>query len=804
LVLEDPGITADPVPYYTGRYLDGVVEFAFLDAVMHDPRVDLGLVGGIVQATAHAAYWANHARAAEELGAEAAGQYPWLVETMAAYMTIGGWDVPDFVRSVVLESTGLEIEATGYDSSQHRHLDPQADADNDAVTNLEEWEMGGSLTEPLADLLDRMLDPELDDMPEPEPLDSLHCWNDDLSAPGPGSGYLRMDQGGMAFRAWVKLEPGGKGIELTHGQLTGGEQDIIRAGRIIELRVKPDQDEAFHQWYIPGTLADGSSKKRVEFTFNADTGEKSAGGTNFFALAMPRARTTLLVPPENEDFAYTAEPSGPFADQVNVSTDALGRTVYDAPFGTRFRVAVSRKTPPVFPATRYNVLIHGVNNDAVTESSSATVTLPRPITNGEFTLGNCPSFDLPGLDYVSLCPPNVPHAVSSIGFSNRPAIFGGSFRSVPPIAASSVALYCDPEPGYYIDGWVGASGTPTCSSPWQGLTVTESATVPGKAVKPCTTLNVRVEIEDAHPGLENADKAAAGGLVVANDAQTFYVGERLCLAPQEGEVVQLTAQTRCGYIFTGWTGNAEVYTNALASGDPVTLNSDTPLKQATIYIIMKESVKINAMLAYPYVIMGSGVEIGEQVEQCEDIGYEGRQEFVYRWDSSTGILGDLTGKFKEILAFNYEPSIEDVMQKVRAKSYAAFLLNKWLVLDGWPAGTTARDYIPDSFGLQNLDARLYAFGGATGALGVFPDSNNWSAKCDSTCTDASCYISQYFVYVDSCGFYQFLGGPHRITRSFIGASRTAELAKHGQAMRSQCADLWSSTCPCAPTPLPEE
>lgn len=290
--LDDPAKVAD-CPFDgndehgpgSGNGLPDAVEFALLAEVLSTPGVDFGLTGGVAHVSAVEAYRANLARAEENLGAEAAARHPWLVAVMAAYMTIGAWDVEAFLASAVQDIAGLKVSLKGYDSSQRRHLAAKEDADNDAVTNQEEWEYTRSVSKPVQEYVRRCLDPKAHDMLPMVPLDSLRCWNDDLNNPGPQAGFLRMDtsNGGMKFRAWVKLDPEGRGIEVPPEALeTGASQEIIRAGRIIELRLLPGQDKAFHYWNIPGTMADGSPKKRVVFTFVAQNGPE------FVVRAEPR------------------------------------------------------------------------------------------------------------------------------------------------------------------------------------------------------------------------------------------------------------------------------------------------------------------------------------------------------------------------------------------------------------------------------------------------------------------------------------------------------------------------------------
>ncbi|HOC71693.1 MAG TPA: hypothetical protein PKL54_02700 [Candidatus Hydrogenedentes bacterium] len=259
-----------------GNGIPDAAEFTLLAEVLRNPRLEMGALGGVSHTQAAEAYRANLARAAEQLGdPEGAARRPWLAAAVAGYMTLDAWNADEFLEAAVRDIAGLKVRLDDYETSQLIHLPAQQDADNDAVTNREEWEYTRSVSGTAQEFARRCLDPEVRDMLPMVPLDSLRCWNDDPNDPGPNAGFLRMDtsNGGLKFNAWVKLDPDGRGIELPEEAMQlGAQQDIIRAGRLIELRLVPGQNRPFDHWSIPGTMGDRSFKKRVVFTFIAQNG----------------------------------------------------------------------------------------------------------------------------------------------------------------------------------------------------------------------------------------------------------------------------------------------------------------------------------------------------------------------------------------------------------------------------------------------------------------------------------------------------------------------------------------------------
>jgi len=83
---------------------------------------------------------ANLARAAMDLPMYLPGMDEHIQRAVAAYMTLGNYGITLMVRTEVQRIWGVTLEGGNYALSSQTSLAFNADADNDGISNLDEWD----------------------------------------------------------------------------------------------------------------------------------------------------------------------------------------------------------------------------------------------------------------------------------------------------------------------------------------------------------------------------------------------------------------------------------------------------------------------------------------------------------------------------------------------------------------------------------------------------------------------------------------------------------------------------------------
>jgi hypothetical protein len=122
---------------YVGNGILDAAELYLLETVLKTRHLDWTVRSAIAHEPVWAAWRTNLARA----GADLSGYDPRIIRVVAGYMTLGDFDTVESVRDLVNGAlTGVTIDRNDYDRSSQIYFLWKRDADNDGVSNIEEWQ----------------------------------------------------------------------------------------------------------------------------------------------------------------------------------------------------------------------------------------------------------------------------------------------------------------------------------------------------------------------------------------------------------------------------------------------------------------------------------------------------------------------------------------------------------------------------------------------------------------------------------------------------------------------------------------
>lgn len=120
---------------FTGNGMPDAAEFALLEAVLKDVNLSMTDRAGIGHYFAWISFEANRAQAQIDLANESEA----IQNAVAGYMTLGGYEYELKIKELIQTQYGVSIDTLNYRTQVSDDLAPKKDADNDGVSNLEEY-----------------------------------------------------------------------------------------------------------------------------------------------------------------------------------------------------------------------------------------------------------------------------------------------------------------------------------------------------------------------------------------------------------------------------------------------------------------------------------------------------------------------------------------------------------------------------------------------------------------------------------------------------------------------------------------
>ena len=113
-----------------------VAQFYLLQTILKDVHLDLAETGGVLHHDVWNTFEQNVSRARQDLPYSNQA----IVNTVAAYMTLGTFGFRAMIAGEVDEHIHLYLDPANYANQVSRYLRADGDADNDGVSNYEEWQ----------------------------------------------------------------------------------------------------------------------------------------------------------------------------------------------------------------------------------------------------------------------------------------------------------------------------------------------------------------------------------------------------------------------------------------------------------------------------------------------------------------------------------------------------------------------------------------------------------------------------------------------------------------------------------------
>lgn len=124
---------------FVGNGIPDAAEFCLVQGVLKRPALDLSARSGVVHGPVWRAWQHNLKQARADLSAQGDERF---IRAVAAYMTLGGFGTCESAKELVERTfPNVLIEVTAYDRSRNRFFDQDEDADNDGLSNRDEWDL---------------------------------------------------------------------------------------------------------------------------------------------------------------------------------------------------------------------------------------------------------------------------------------------------------------------------------------------------------------------------------------------------------------------------------------------------------------------------------------------------------------------------------------------------------------------------------------------------------------------------------------------------------------------------------------
>lgn len=487
---------AEGIPFFTGNGIPDAAEFHLLEHVMRNAGIDLSARSGVTSGRTFEAWQTNLARARLDLGT---GVHSSMPRVVAACMTLGGHDT---VQSLLDLLAGAGVQAlpdpADYDRSRQRFFGGKKDADNDGVTNADQWEH----------------------------VDGL-AWNDRLAAfamnatngtredgdtggsTGGGAGLPGCDTPACLPTRKVQRAEALLGIGGTAEGPIGNASERLPFGTPLTVSAKPDIDFSFVMWLAPGSLIDGSRVKNEQAEFPLPPGDTPFAPKAVFAQKIVRVKPSPYVSISVTGGTYQG-------------TDDQGRSLYSLKLDETLELSASDVNPEdgfVFHQWAGNAPIAiGYSRDSRVSVDSGTFT-PMVRTEGQ--------------------PPEDTARISASAGEGGRVFVAGTLDKTSPFLESGTVLRMNgspyvvaaPNDGYFFVRWEGPVQNPESSGTFIKQDALASGHVSVRAVfqeSPRYTLEVRTH---------------GCGHVAVSPARKYYAKGEQFRYPHARVVIQVRAVT---------------------------------------------------------------------------------------------------------------------------------------------------------------------------------------------------------------------------------------------------------------------
>ena len=515
--------TANGVPDSAELYL--------LEAVLKNRRLDLSGQSGVANDPVWEAWEQNVSRAQQDFPT----QDPRVQRVIAGYLTLGDFGSAAFIEEVNESTFSSSTFAPGlYNRVAQRWLRAEADADNDGVSNREEWEVASpnaslSAVASFADAATNGVRPPT--TPPTTPSGQPPCQN---------------CANQLATATAVAIPSHGEGLlqdpEAYNDAIQKPDGNSFLPGTRMEVLAVQDTDHGYTllNWLAPGSMLDGSRLLKDSYPLMGSTG----------AVAI-MSRWRMEIPFDTQQFT------------IHIAGEGGAKEVLRD--GHRYI-----QGPP-----KATVRLKAVSSDPQWHVVSWHVTDGVGYADPRAQLGDTVTMHLSGYARPGLVPTSVAYTDtksislrSSQGGYVSGAIslgWGGAFvNSIITTVGQCVNFAALPNPEFEFAGWDGYDDD------WfiDYMSSSEVSDVFARFVlNDEHTLNIATSIKKGTPNLPSNPNCA--GYVTADPPQKYY---------RSSAIVTLTAHCGPEYVLDKWEGDGEDINGVKLKDVPVPLETDNQVQ----------------------------------------------------------------------------------------------------------------------------------------------------------------------------------------------------------------------------------
>lgn len=543
----------DPELERTGNGIPDWVEFSFLQAALQDATLDLARHAGLVNDYLWPVWEHNLAQAADDLEGESED----VIMVTAAYLTLGDYRSVEAAESLLQKTvSGFEAlpDRDAYDRSRQRFFRGTGDADNDGLSNVEEWQHAEALAAANPGESAPAMFPTL------ALGGSVNVENPAFppsEGEGEGEGEEEIDcrpSYTVAVASWP------------YGELTGGPSPV-KSGEKISLRFEEAGEALFYKWLSGAGMASGSLSRKEEF---------------------PAAGNVTIAPTAGTGTVYVKESSGDITVSgggVNETTAPTGWRAFYGPSDATMSISATTSDPDM---NVYGWAAHSSpgNGGIIAQHYGKSMTVRFGGGGALVPLQQLKTVELPELVTVTA-------SVARGGFVSASFATYGS-----GIEPGAVSVQRNTSPGgaglvvHPFGGFKVAAGTPQTRH-LTGLTESTSASF---------TLE-----EDGLKELILETSDPKGGTVNVAEGETPKRRWGL------NEIVEVEAVAHPGWAFVGWAGDP--FNDSMAQ--IARANGMDPEKSTRGKLKMDKDKAKTAVFKQPKPCEGSGVPAVESVRDTD-------------------------------------------------------------------------------------------------------------------------------------------------------------------------------------------